>query len=104
MYALVNAISVHPKTPEHLRRYLFDHVDTSTADGLTLFDVLEMFGHNGQPFRQLAKIVVQSLQTTPDYESLQELIFSLSQKDEAKHWVTMFRQGKNKPSLKELLP
>lgn len=134
MYDLINAITDHPKTPAHLRQYLDDHVDTDTQDGLALFDVLrftriltttypaahEMFGHNGQPFRQLAEIIIQGLQATPDYERLQELIFTLSQKlephkdehgyvevdgltiEEAEHWVAMFRQEKNRHSLKEL--
>ena len=136
MYALVNAINDHPKTPAHLRQYLFDHVDTDTPDGLALFDVLrftriltttypaahEMFGHNGQPFRQLADIIIQGLQATSDYERLQELIFSMAQKlephkdehgfvevegltvEEAEHWVTMFRQGENISRTKEILP
>lgn len=136
MYALVNAINGHPNTPEHLRQYLFDHLDTGTEDGLALFDVLrftrilsttypaahEMFGHDGQPFRELADIVIQGLQATPDYSSLQELVRRLSQKlephkdehgfvevegltvEESKYWVAFFNQEKNKSTRKELRP
>lgn len=136
MYDLINAIHDHPQTPEHLRQYLFDHVDTGTDDGLALFDVLhftriltttypaahEIFGHNGQPFRQLADIIIAGLQATPDYQTLRELVFSLSQKlephkdeygfveadglteEEAEHWVSLFNQGGSKRSRKELRP
>lgn len=136
MYALVNAIFDHPETPDHLRRYLQDHIDTGTQDGLALFDVLTftydltnswpaahewILEENGQPFRQLADIVILGLQATPDYQSLRELIRKLSQKlephkdehgfvnisclslDEAKHWVALFKQGENQPQTKELL-
>ena len=135
MYALVNAIFDDLKTPQHLRQYLSDYVDTETQDGLALFDVLtftydltnswpaahEMFGEDGRPFRQLADIVIQGLQTTPDYESLQELIRRLSLRlephkdkhgfvevvnlslDEAKHWLKIFNESVNRPQAKELI-
>lgn len=134
MYSLINTIHGHKKTPAHLRQYLFDHVDTGTEEGLALFDVLsftkelasswpmahELFGEDGQPFRQLANIVIQELQATPDYQSLKELVRQMSQKleshkdengfvslegltvDEASHWVKLFHQSKSRPSLKEL--
>lgn len=94
MYRLINDICDHPGTPDHLRRYLSDHVDTDTEDGLAQFDVLyfirelggnlptahETLGGDGEPFQRLAESVIGQLQKTPDYQSLQELIRELATK------------------------
>lgn len=93
MINLLNDISTDPRSPAHLRKYLSENGDSAgTPKGSALYNVLsflydlrtalpranESLGGSGAPFRQLANVIIDQIQSIPNEVSLEANMMALS--------------------------